>query len=101
MCIGDGFYNAAISRTGCADVAAEVQRRWVDGDKAGAAEAVTDELALLAYPIGTEDMVKDRIRAYRAAGINGLRISPRGSTPSDRIADLERTVDLIRRAVGV
>ena len=92
------FYNAAISRAGFADVAAEVQRRWVGGDKAGAADAVSEELALLAYPIGTEDMVKDRIRAYRAAGIDGLRINPRGSTPNDPIAELERTVDLIQSA---
>lgn len=94
------FYNAAISRAGFAEVAEEVQRRWVDGDKAGAAAAVPEELALLAYPIGTEDMVAERIRAYRTAGIDGLRISPRGKTSADRIEDLERTVDLIRRALA-
>ncbi len=94
------FYNAAFSRAGFADVAEEVQRLWVDGDKGAAAAAVPDELTLMAYPIGTEDMVKDRIRAYRAAGVNGLRIGPQGRTATDQIANLEMTVDLIRSATS-
>jgi len=92
------FYNDAISRAGFADIAAEVQQLWVDGDKASAAAAVPDELALMAYPIGTEDMVKDRIRAYRAAGVNGLRVAPVGRTAADQIAHLEMVVDLVRAA---
>ncbi len=92
------FYNDAISRAGFADIAAEVQRLWVDGDKASAAAAVPDELALMAYPIGTEAMVKDRIRAYRAAGVNGLRLAPQGRTAAEQIAHLEMVVDLVRSA---
>lgn len=94
------FYNNAISRAGFADIAAEVQRLWVEGDKASAAAAVPDELALMAYPIGTEDMVKDRIRAYRTAGVNGLRVAPQGRTAADQIAHLEMAVGLIRDATS-
>lgn len=89
------FYNAAYSRAGYGDVAAEVQARWVDGDKAGAAAAVPDELVLAAYPIGTEAMVRDRIAAYRAAGVDCLRVGTRGATVRDQIDHLEQTMDLV------
>jgi len=92
------FYNSAYSRAGYADVCAEVQRLWVDGDKAGAAAAVPEELVLAAYMIGTEDMVRDRVRAAETAGINCLRLGPQGKTAAEQIANLEMAVDLIRSA---
>jgi alkanesulfonate monooxygenase SsuD/methylene tetrahydromethanopterin reductase-like flavin-dependent oxidoreductase (luciferase family) len=90
------FYNSAISRAGFDDAAAEVQRLWVSGDKAGARAAVPDELLLGAYLIGTQDMVAERLRAYVAAGVDGLRLSPRGTTAADQIEQLERAVDLVK-----
>lgn len=89
------FYNAAYSRAGYADICQEVQRLWVDGDKAAAAAAVPEELILAAYPIGTEAMVRDRIRAYRAAGVGCLRLATTGKTVADRIEHLERVTDLL------
>lgn len=94
------FYNAAYSRAGYADIAAEVQRLWVDGDKAGAAAAVPDELLLSTYLIGTEDMVRDRLRVYAAAGVNVLRLGPQGRTTAEQIEHLEMAVDLIRTATA-
>lgn len=90
------FYNDAYSRAGFADVADQVRRLWVDGDKAGAIAAVPDEMVLAAYPIGTESMVRDRIRAYQAAGVTTLRLGPHGATAADQIEHLEMAVDLIR-----
>ncbi|MDC0349648.1 LLM class flavin-dependent oxidoreductase [bacterium] len=92
------FYNSAYSRAGYADVCAQVQRLWVDGDKAGAAAAVPEELVLAAYMIGTEDMVRDRVHAAETAGINCLRLGPQGKTAAEQIANLEMAVDLIRTA---
>lgn len=90
------FYNNAYSRAGWADVADDVRRLWVEGDKAAAAAAVPDELVLAAYPIGTEEMVRDRIRAIEAAGVGCMRVAPQGKTAADQIAHLEMAVDLIR-----
>ena len=90
------FYNDAYSRAGWADVAAEVRQRWVDGDKAGAAAAVPDELLLAAHPMGTEAMVRERIRATVAAGVDAVRVTAQGETAADQIAHLEQVVDLIR-----
>lgn len=92
------FYNAAYARAGYEDVAKEVQRLWVDGDKAAAEAAIPEELLLQAYLIGTEDMVRDRVRAYANAGVDGLRLSPRGRTAAEQIEHLEMSVELIRTA---
>lgn len=89
------FYNAAFTRAGYGDVAAEVQRLWVDGDKAAAAAAVPDELALLSAPIGTRSMVEDRIEVYRQAGVDALRIAPTGRTLTEQIDHLEMVADLL------
>lgn len=94
------FYNDAYSRSGWADVAKQVQELWVEGDKAAAAAAVPDELVLAASPIGTEDMVRERIRATAAAGVQCMRVSPHGRTASEQIAHLEMAVDLIRSETG-
>ena len=94
------FYNAAYSRAGYEDICKEVQRLWVEGDKAAAAAAVPEELVLSAYAIGTEDMVKERVRAYATAGVQCLRLGPRGKTAADQIANLEEQVDLIKSAVA-
>ena len=45
-------------------------------------------------------MVKARVRAAEAAGINCLRIGPQGKTAAEQIADLEMTVDLIQSATS-
>ena len=90
------FYNAAYTRAGYGDIAAEVQRLWVEGDKPAAIAAVPDEMVLAAYLIGTEDMVRERIRACEAAGINCLRLGARGETPAEQIENLEMSVDLIK-----
>ena len=92
------FYNAAYSRAGLADIAQEVQRMWVEGDKAAAAAAVPDEMVLQAYLIGTEDMVRQRVRACSAAGVSGLRLGPNGATGAEQIENLERSVAVIRSA---
>ncbi|MEL7157283.1 MAG: LLM class flavin-dependent oxidoreductase [Actinomycetota bacterium] len=94
------FYNDAYSRAGWEDVAKEVQRLWVEGDKASATAAVPDELVLAANPIGTEAMVRERIRALAAAGIDGVRIAPYGAAPAAQIDHLEMAVDLIRSETG-
>jgi len=94
------FYNAAYARAGWADDAARVQRLWVAGDKTGATRAVPDELVLQASMLGTEEMVAERVRACATAGVDGLRLAPRGTTSQEQIEDLERSVAVIRGATA-
>ncbi|MCR9097018.1 MAG: LLM class flavin-dependent oxidoreductase [bacterium] len=90
------FYNDAYCRSGWEEVSKEVQRLWIGGDKKAAIAAVPDEMLLQAYLIGTEDRVRERIRAFRDAGVDVFRLAPQGRTVKERIANLEYQADLIR-----
>lgn len=94
------FYNDAFCRSGWEEVAKEVQGLWVAGKKKAAIAAVPDEMLLQAYLIGTEDRVRERIRAFRDAGVDVFRLAPQGRTAKERIANLEYQVDLIRSETG-
>jgi F420-dependent oxidoreductase-like protein len=89
------FYNAAYARAGFEDAAKEVQTLWVSGKKQEAIAAVPDEMLLAANLIGTEEMVRARLRAFRDAGVDVLRLSAPGRSTKDRIAHLEQNLDLI------
>ncbi len=52
-------------------------------------------MLLAAHPIGTEDMVRARLRAFKVAGANVLRLSTLDRTLSERTAHLEQCLDLI------
>jgi len=90
------FYNDAYSRQGWAEVAAAVRDRWQAGDRAGAAALVTDEMVLATTLIGTEDMVRARLQAWREAGVDTVRLYPSGDTPTARLDTLARGIDLVR-----
>jgi F420-dependent oxidoreductase-like protein len=89
------FYNDAYSRQGFAEAAAEVQSLWVDGRRDEAAARVPDEMVLATTLIGTEDMVRDRLRAWRDAGVNTARLYPAGGTLDERLVTLGRALDLV------
>ncbi len=90
------FYNDAYSRQGWAEVAAAVRDRWQAGDRDGAAALVTDEMVLATTLIGTEDMVRARLRAWRDAGVDMVRLYPSGDTLEARLQTLARGINLVR-----
>ena len=94
------FYHHAYSRQGWAEVAAEVRERWQAGDRDGAAGLVTDEMVLGTTLIGTEPMVRERLRVWRDAGVNTVRLYPAGPTLDDRLATLGRAIELVRDVDG-
>ncbi|MFG1640014.1 LLM class flavin-dependent oxidoreductase [Amycolatopsis sp. NPDC049252] len=89
------FYNNAYSRQGWADVAAEVRERWQAGDRDGATALVTDEMVLGTTLIGTEEMVRERLRVWRDTGIDTVRLYPAGETLEARLTTLGRALDLL------
>jgi F420-dependent oxidoreductase-like protein len=90
------FYNDAFRRAGYEEVAVEVQRLWLEGRREEAATRVPDELVLKTNLLGTEAMVRQRLEAYREAGITTLRVEPAGDTLDARLATLGRLLDLVR-----
>ena len=90
------FYSEAYWRAGYADAAVEVQRLWLEGRRDAAAARVPDEIVLKTNLLGTDEMVRRRIRAYRDAGITSLRVDPDGATLDARLATLGRLVDLVK-----
>ena len=90
------FYNDAYSRQGWAEVAAQVRERWQAGDRDGAAALVTDDMVLATTLIGTEDMVRARLGAWREAGVDTVRLYPAGDTLTARLDTLARGIELVR-----
>ena len=91
------FYAQAYSRAGWGDMCDKVQSLWVAGDKEAAMAAVEDDFLLSVYMIGNEKMVADRMKKAADMGITTLRVAPVGREAGDMIANLERTVDIIKR----
>jgi len=91
------FYNDAFSRAGYADAAEEVQRLWIEGKKPEAIRRVPDEMVLKTSLIGTEDMIRERLRAYRDAGVDTIRLGTGGKTWKERLDALDEGLDLFRR----
>ena len=93
------FYNNAFERQGYGDDVREVQRLWLAGDKDAARRRVPAAIGLGTNLIGTDDLVRDRLRRYRDAGITTLRASLHGDPGTDldrQLADLGRLLNLVR-----
>jgi alkanesulfonate monooxygenase SsuD/methylene tetrahydromethanopterin reductase-like flavin-dependent oxidoreductase (luciferase family) len=97
---GTNFYNIAFERQGYGDDIREVQRLWLAGDKDAARQRVPTAIGLGTNLIGTDDLVRDRLRLYRDAGVTTLRANLHGGPDADldqQLGDLERLLDLVRQ----
>ena len=93
---GVNFYNNAYSRQGWDNVAAEIRNRWQAGDRDGASALVTDEMVLATTLIGTEEMVRERLRVWRDAGVDTVRLYPAGATTHEKLDTLAHAIELVR-----
>ena len=69
-------YNRLLAESGFAAEAAAVSAAWAAGDTAGAERAVTDEMIAATGIAGTPAECRDRLQAYRDAGLDLPIISP-------------------------
>jgi F420-dependent oxidoreductase-like protein len=90
------YYNSAYSRQGWAEVARAVRERWQAGDRPGAADLIPDEMVLSTTLIGTEQRVRERLRTWRAAGVDIVRLYPAGATPGEKVSTLARAIEIAR-----
>jgi F420-dependent oxidoreductase-like protein len=88
------FYNQLVRRYGFDDAAQEVQDLYLDGKKEEAMAALPDELIDMVAICGPADHVRERIAAYREAGVGTLGVSPVAFTREERITQLRLIAEL-------
>ena len=90
------FYNDAFKRGGWEAVGREVQRLWVVGERSEAIAKVPSELVIQANLLGSNEMVRERIRAYKSVGVTTLRVAPAGRDLREKLATLGQVMDLVQ-----
>ena len=85
---GRNFYHDLACRYGYEAQANRVQDLFLAGDRAGAAAAVPAEMLELGSLIGPAGYVRDRIAAYRDAGVTVLNVDPIGPDPASDLAQV-------------
>jgi hypothetical protein len=88
------FYNQLVRSYGFEDAAREVQDRYLSGKPSEAMAALPAELIDAVTLCGPADRVRDRLEAFRAAGVGTLILSPMAWTLEDRVAQLRAVADL-------
>jgi hypothetical protein len=86
---GKNFYNALVQRYGYEAEAAEIQDLYLSGKKKEAEAAVPDELLELTSLVGPEGYIKERLAAFREAGVTVLNVMPIGPDPADIVEKLK------------
>lgn len=92
------FYNKLAQRMGYEKEAAEIQEKYLAGDKQGAAAAIPHELIDSTTLLGPVERISDRMKAYAEAGVTTLSLTPAGFTLEERVAGLRAGVEALERA---
>jgi F420-dependent oxidoreductase-like protein len=88
------FYNQLVQRYGFEAPARQIQDLYLDGKKDEAAAAIPSELIDRVSLCGPREVVRDRLAAYRDAGVGTLMITPMAFTAEDRVAQLRAVAEL-------
>lgn len=88
------FYNRLVSSYGFERAAAEVQDLYLAGRRNEAMLALPDELIDLVSIVGPRDKARERIRAYREAGVDTLIVSGMAIDTPSRIEQLRAMAEL-------
>lgn len=84
-------YNRYLQAQGFEAEAGAVAKRWGEGDRKGAVDAITDEMVDALTLLGPAERCKERLEAFRAAGLDTpilMLMSPSG--PEGALQALER-----------
>ena len=92
---GKNFYHTLATRYGYGPQADRIQELYLAGDKEAAAKAVPDELVRDVSLIGTPGFVKERIAAFREAGVTTLNVAPVAATANERVKLIETLRGLV------
>jgi F420-dependent oxidoreductase-like protein len=82
------FYNTICQKYGYVKEAIEIQDLYLDGKKDEAAAAVPTQMLENTNLIGPKSYVKERLAAYKEAGVTILSVNPVGGDPVKQIETL-------------
>ncbi|MFE9931092.1 LLM class F420-dependent oxidoreductase [Streptomyces sp. NPDC005533] len=80
--VGKNFYNDLAVAYGYEEEARTIQELYLSGRKRDAAAAVPDEFCELMTLCGPEGYVRERVEAFREAGVTMLNVTPVGPEPA-------------------
>ena len=86
------FYNTICQKYGYVDEAIQIQDLYLDGKKEEAAAAVPAEMLRRTNLVGPASHVKERIAAYKEAGVTHLQVTPVGD-PTTTVEQLRELID--------
>jgi F420-dependent oxidoreductase-like protein len=88
------FYKSLVERYGFGDAAAKVQDLYLDGKRDEAGAALPDELIDMISLCGPPDVVRERLGAFREAGVGTLIVSPMAFDLPGRLEQLRAVAEL-------
>ncbi|MET0237528.1 MAG: LLM class F420-dependent oxidoreductase [Kibdelosporangium sp.] len=86
---GRNFYNDLARRYGYEAEAEKIQDLYLSGKKDEAAAAVPAEFAELMNLVGPAGYVKERLQAFKEAGVTTLNVTPIGENPAKLVAQVK------------
>jgi F420-dependent oxidoreductase-like protein len=87
---GRNFYNDLACRYGYEAEAAKIQDLYLAGKKDEAAAAVPEDLLVKTSLIGSEGHVRERVAAFKEAGVSTLQVTPLGGNAAERTRLIEQ-----------
>ena len=89
------FYNDIFTRSGYADEAKTIQDLYLSGDKKAAEAAIPTEYLEKNSLVGDEGFVRERLHAYRDAGVTALNVSFAAKTREERVEYCDKLRNLV------
>jgi F420-dependent oxidoreductase-like protein len=86
---GKNFYNQLVQRYGYEKEALEIQDLYLSGTKKEAEALIPDELLELTTLVGPEGYIKERLAAYKEAGVTVLNMTPIGADPAEIVGKIK------------
>jgi len=90
------FYADAYRRQGWADEVSKIQGLWVEGRRDEARREVPTEMVLNSSILGSSADVAEKLKAYKAVGVNTFRVGPYGTSVGERLNTLAETMKILR-----
>jgi alkanesulfonate monooxygenase SsuD/methylene tetrahydromethanopterin reductase-like flavin-dependent oxidoreductase (luciferase family) len=88
------FYKSLVERYGFGDAAAKVQDLYLEGKRVEAGAALPEALIDMISLCGPRDVVRERLAAFRDAGVGTLVVSPMAFDLEGRLEQLRAVAEL-------